>query len=192
MVVVEPALRDPATLRMLAILRMTVFRNWPYLYDGSMAYEMEYLSAFLGDPAAVMIVARVSDIVIGLATASPLSGQPRSISEPLVEAGFDTASTFYFGESVLLPQFRGKGIGHSFFDHREAAARSAGASSAAFCVVVREDEHPSRPSDPRDLRMFWRKRGYTPIEGATTTIDWKDRNAAASSPHPMQVWAKRL
>ena len=30
----------------VAALRITVFREWPYLYDGSVDYEARYLSAF--------------------------------------------------------------------------------------------------------------------------------------------------
>jgi GNAT superfamily N-acetyltransferase len=191
-IVVEPASRDPETLRSLAILRMTVFRNWPYLYDGNMSYEMDYLTEFLGDPGANLIVARISDIAVGMATASRLSCQASDVSGPLVAAGFGLAETFYFGESVLLPQFRGRGIGHAFFDHREAAARAAGATAAAFCAVVRPDDHPARPSDARDLAPFWGSRGYSPVDGALTIIDWKDRDAPASTPHPMQYWARRL
>src|SRR3546814_9411159 len=33
--------RDDMSLRALATLRMTVFRGWPYLYDGSLDYEAE-------------------------------------------------------------------------------------------------------------------------------------------------------
>ena len=34
-VIVERIGRDALSLRSLATLRMTVFRSWPYLYDGS-------------------------------------------------------------------------------------------------------------------------------------------------------------
>jgi hypothetical protein len=72
-VVVERIDRDDLSLRALATLRMTVFRSWPYLYDGSMEYESAYLSKFLDDEAAVLIVARVGEIPVGMATASPLA-----------------------------------------------------------------------------------------------------------------------
>jgi hypothetical protein len=37
--------------------------------------------------------------------------------------GMDVGRVFYFGESMLLPRCRGRGIGHAFFGHREAHAR---------------------------------------------------------------------
>lgn len=191
-IVVEPASREDATLRSLAILRMTVFRRWPYLYDGSIAYEMAYLTEFLADPEATLVVARIADIVVGMATASRLSRQAEAIRVPLERAGYDSGSIFYFGESVLLPQFRGRGVGHAFFDQREAAARAAGADAAAFCAVVRPAAHHAKPADARDLAPFWVRRGYSPVEGATTCLDWKDVGNAVETAHPMQFWARPL
>src|SRR3546814_19537468 len=77
-------------------------------------------------------------------------------SDLFLAAGIDVRSLFYFGESVLLPQFRWLGVGHRFFDEREAAARSAGATGATFCAVDRDPDHPARPSETRDLTPFWR------------------------------------
>ena len=47
-----------------------------------------------------------------------------------VARGIEVARLFYFGESVLLPEYRGQGVGHAFFDHREAQARGVGATAA--------------------------------------------------------------
>ncbi len=189
---VERIGRDDMSLRALATLRMTVFRSWPYLYDGSLEYEAGYLAEFLNDDAAVLVVARLGEIPVGMATASPMLTQADAIAAPLLAAGIDLASMFYFGESVLLPQFRGLGIGHRFFDAREAAARRAGASSAAFCAVVRDIGHPSWPEKTRDLAPFWQGRGYRLAPSLTTTMRWKDVDQIDDSDHAMNFWFKNL
>ena len=99
---------------------------------------------------------------------------------------------FYFGESVLLPAYRRQGIGHAFFDGREAAARAAGAMQASFCAVIRPDDHPARPADYRPLDSFWRGRGYAPLDGFVTEFGWKDMGDTAESGHPMQYWLGHL
>ncbi|QGP80923.1 GNAT family N-acetyltransferase [Sphingobium sp. CAP-1] len=189
---VERIGRDDMSLRALATLRMTVFRGWPYLYDGSLDYEAGYLAEFLSDAAAVLVVARLGDIPVGMATASPMATQSDAVKAPFLEAGVDVSRFFYFGESVLLPQFRGLGLGHRFFDEREAAARNAGANNAIFCVVARDADHPLRPEGARDLTSFWEGRGYRIAPGFTTTMRWKDVGQAEESDHPMRFWLKPL
>ena len=41
----------------LARLRIVVFRDWPYLYDGTLEYEEKYLKRFAAAKGAVVITA---------------------------------------------------------------------------------------------------------------------------------------
>ena len=189
-------LRDPtvraAALDDLARLRIAVFRAWPYLYDGTLDYERRYLARFIEAPDAVLVVARAGDTIVCVATASLMREQDEAFREPFEVRGHDVARLFYFGESVLLPDYRGQGIGHAFFDQREAAARAAGATASCFCGIVRPDDHPLRPGDARDLAPFWRARGYAPIKGAIAHYDWKDIDQPGETSHPMQFWHRAL
>lgn len=190
------SLTDPeercAAISALSDLRIRVFRNWPYLYDGTAEYEAGYMSEFVREPGSVLVVARDGESIIGAATASPLEGHKAEIQNPFRDKGLDVAQIFYFGESVLLPQYHGQGIGHQFFDAREDAARSAGAGQTAFCAVIRPEDHPMRPEAPRDLYPFWRARRYAPVEGLTGTLEWQDLGDDAESTHPMQFWMRDL
>ncbi|MDP3908183.1 GNAT family N-acetyltransferase [Novosphingobium sp.] len=181
-----------AALDDLAALRIAVFAAFPYLYDGSAEYEREYLAEFSAAPAAVLIAAFDGARIVGAATASPLSAQDNAIREPFLRAGIDPAGISYFGESVLLPDYRGQGIGHAFFDHREAAARQWGAAQASFCAVVRPGDHPARPADYTPLDTFWRRRGYTPVDGLTGEFNWQEHGEPGESPKPMQFWMRHL
>ena len=197
MTVAVRALRDPderrAALPELARLRMAVFREWPYLYDGTDDYEAEYLAEFIAEPGSVLVIAQADDgAIVGAATASPMAGQKAEFQAPFEANGLDPATIFYFGESVLLPQARGQGAGHRFFDLREEAAKAAGARICCFCAVVRPADHPLSPVDPRDLHPFWRARGYAPVEGLVTAFDWKDIDQPGETPHPMQFWVRTL
>ncbi|MBA4305164.1 MAG: GNAT family N-acetyltransferase [Sphingopyxis sp.] len=181
-----------AAIPALSELRIRIFRDWPYLYEGTTEYEAEYLAEFMREPGSALIVAQDGDAIIGAATASPMAGQKPEFQEPLRQMGLDFARIFYFGESVLLTAYQGQGIGHRFFDAREAAARAAGAAQTAFCAVIRPDDHPMRPEAPRDLHPFWRARGYAPVPGLTGTLDWQDVGDANESAHPMQFWMRDL
>lgn len=190
------SLTDPeerhAALPALARLRIEVFREWPYLYEGTESYEADYLEEFIAEPGAVLVTAEANGAIVGAATASPMQGQKEAFKAPFVARGIDIDRLFYFGESVLLPGWRGLGIGHGFFDAREEAARQGGASHACFCAVVRPADHPLRPAGARDLHSFWRARGYDAVDGLVTSFDWKDIDQRRESPHPMQFWMRAL
>lgn len=176
----------------LAALRIAVFADFPYLYDGDAGYEREYLREFASEPESVLVAATDGERIVGAATASPMAGQKAEFRRPFEERGHDIARLFYFGESVLLPAYRGQGIGHAFFDLREAAARVAGATHACFCAVVRAEDDPRRPAAYHPLDDFWRGRGYEKSSGLTTLLDWKTHDSADEIAHAMQFWIGAL
>jgi GNAT superfamily N-acetyltransferase len=176
----------------LADLRIRVFRDFPYLYDGDRAYERDYLSAYAASSGAVIVGAFDGQTLVGAATAAPMADHAEEFAAPFAVYGMDITGIYYFGESVLLSAYRGKGIGHAFFDRREAAAQANGFSRAAFCAVVRSPDHPARPDGYSPLDAFWRKRGFAPMDGLIADFAWKDVGDADESPHSMQFWLKDL
>jgi GNAT superfamily N-acetyltransferase len=176
----------------LARLRIAVFRAYPYLYDGSLDYEAKYLREFAQGKDGIIVAAKDGDRIVGCATGSALATQHAPLQQPFRDHGYDVDTIFYCGESVLLPDYRGRGIGHAFFDHREAHARRCGYKLSTFCGVVRPDDHPLRPDGYRPLDAFWEKRGYRKAEGLTTRFGWKDIDEAAETEKPMQFWIKAL
>jgi GNAT superfamily N-acetyltransferase len=177
----------------LARLRIIVFRDWPYLYDGTLDYEEQYLAKFAASPGAVCVVARDGDLIVGASTGAPMIEHAEEFGEPFKKAGYDISKIFYCGESVLLKSHRGHGLGHAFFDHREAQARRLGGfTHSTFCRVIRPDNHPLKPKDYIPLDGFWRKRGYAPVPGLIATYNWKDIDQDSETVHEMQFWMKAL
>lgn len=177
----------------LARLRIEVFRAWPYLYEGTYDYERAYFRSFAESEGAVVVVAQDGNRTIGAATGAPMGTHAAEASEPLREAGYDLSEVFYCGESVLLPAYRGRGLGHTFFEHREAHARALGGfTHVAFCAVVRPSDHPARPAGYQPLDAFWSKRGYRPVSGVLGSLSWQDIGAEAETAKPMQFWMKTL
>jgi GNAT superfamily N-acetyltransferase len=176
-----------------ARLRIAVFRDWPYLYDGSRDYEAGYLAKFVKAKGAIIVAAYDGDSIVGCATAAPLAEVEADFSAPFRERGWDIARIFYCGESVLRPEYRGRGIGNAFFDQREAQAASLGGfSHSVFCAVVRREDHPLRPNGYVPLDAFWGKRGYEKAGGLTTYFAWKDVDQPEETAKLMQFWIKAL
>ncbi|MTI45550.1 ribosomal protein S18 acetylase RimI-like enzyme [Roseibium hamelinense] len=181
-----------AALKDLAQLRISVFRDWPYLYEGSLAYEQKYLSRYADTDGAVIIGAYDGDRLVGAATGEPMEAEVIQFRRPFEDRGYNIKQVFYLAESVLDPAYRGQGIGHRFFDEREAHARRLGYAYASFCAVVRPDDHPAKPSDYWPLDPFWRKRGYEMLDDAIVHFPWQDVGDAEETEKPMQVWFRLL
>lgn len=177
----------------LARLRITVFREFPYLYDGSLAYEAEYLAAYSAAPDSLCVLVLDGARVVGAATALPLADETEEFRRPFLAAGWDCARLFYFGESLLLPEYRHRGLGVRFFVEREAHARRLGRFDwCAFCAVERPVDHPRRPAGYRPLNEFWARRGFRHHPELRTEYRWQDLDESAESAKPMSFWLKEL
>jgi GNAT superfamily N-acetyltransferase len=177
----------------LARLRIAVFRDWPYLYDGNEEAEQRYLSAFSASPGAGLVVAFDGAAAVGCSTCAPLCESDESVIAPFHAHGIDPARVFYFGESVLLSPYRGQGAGVAFFAAREAHARAvSNCDFAAFCAVIRPDDHPMRPAGAIGLDAFWRKRGFTPRPGLECRMRWKQVNTGQEVENRLAFWMKSL
>lgn len=176
----------------LARLRMQVFRDWPYLYEGDPGYERDYLAAYAASPDSVFVLALAGDRVVGASTGLPLLDDDPAFAQPFLDAGLDPRQVFYFGESVLLPAWRGRGLGHAFFDHRQAHARALGRFAlTAFCAVDRAADDLRRPAGQRDHAAFWHKRGYRRRPGLTMQLEWNEREVGPCS-HALTFWTRAL
>lgn len=182
----------------LARLRIEVFRDFPYLYDGDFGYEKDYLASYAASPDSVFVLARDGDRIVGAATGLPLVDDAPAFQQPFRERGYDIASVFYFGESVLLRDYRGRGLGHRFFDEREAHARelvSSGKTAfkfTAFAAVDRAEDDPRKPADHRGNEAFWAKRGYVRQPGMTMRLAWKELGETTESEKPLTFWLRPL
>lgn len=181
-----------AALDDVARLRISVFAEWPYLYDGDVAYERKYLQTYRDSADAILVGAFDEDRLIGASTGTPLADHADDFAAAFAQTDYALKDVFYCAESVLLPGYRGHGIGHAFFDHREAHARALGFAHVAFCGVIRPDDHPMRPDTYRPLDAFWRKRGYDKLHGAIAEFSWTDIGHDRPSKKPLQFWIKTL
>ncbi|MCC6410851.1 MAG: GNAT family N-acetyltransferase [Saprospiraceae bacterium] len=177
----------------LAALRIAVFQKYPYLYEGTLEYELDYLKTYANSPRSLLFAVFDGDQMVGATTALPLTDETEEVQAPFVAAGYRLEDVFYFGESILLPEYRGLGLGHRFFDEREKHVRSFGRFKyTSFCAVQRPDDHPARPSDYQPLDVFWKKRGYVPMPVLTTQFSWPDLGETESTPKTMLFWLKEL
>ncbi|MFY0623531.1 MAG: GNAT family N-acetyltransferase, partial [Pelagimonas sp.] len=151
-----------------------------------------YLQTYRDSENAVLVGAFDGETLVGAATGTPLEDHAEDFAAAFAGRDLALDQIFYCAESVLLPQYRGRGIGHQFFDEREAHARKLGRRKVVFCSVQRPTDHPLRPSSYAPLDPFWRKRGYQPLQGAVAQFSWKDVDQVSETAKPLQFWIRDL
>ena len=175
----------------LARLRIEVFRDFPYLYDGDLDYEKKYLQTYIDTPESVIVLAFDGDKVVGASTAIPMKFETEELKRPFIDNGYHLDEVFYCSESVLNKDYRGLGLGVRFFEEREAHAEELGGfKHITFCCVERPVDHPRRPANYVPLDQFWTKRGYVKHPELHTTYLWKDLDDTEETAKPMTFWLK--
>jgi GNAT superfamily N-acetyltransferase len=179
----------------VARLRIEVFREYPYLYDGDLDYEARYLGTYGASPESLFVLVRdpADARIVGASTAVPMAHEEAAFRRPFAERGLEPDRIFYFGESVIAASHRGQGLGHRFFDEREAYARRLGRfTHLVFAAVERAPDDARRPAGYRPLDVFWQRRGFRKLPDLTTTYSWKELGEASESPKAMGFWIKEI
>jgi GNAT superfamily N-acetyltransferase len=177
----------------LAALRITVFKAFPYLYEGSIDYERGYLDTYFKSKNALLFAVYDGSKMVGATTCIPLADEMPEVKLPFEQAGFDLDTVFYFGESILLPEYRGLGLGHRFFDEREKHAKSFNTyKKTCFCAVKRPENHPLMPENYKALDDFWAKRGYHKEPTLQSQFEWTDIGETKSTFKPMVYWMRDI
>jgi GNAT superfamily N-acetyltransferase len=177
----------------LAELRIQVFREYPYLYEGSLDYERNYLEKYTRSENASTFLVFDGDQVVGASTCLPLCEADKEFQTPFTCQNLSPEQIFYYGESILLPAYRGKGYGKEFFQIREKAARESGRYTwATFCAVNRDPNDPRRPKDYRDLSPFWQRQGFGKRPELTCSFPWKEIGQSEESEQTLTFWVKQL
>jgi hypothetical protein len=138
----------------------------------------------------VVLVTDAQNRVVGATTCIPLTDEGPEFQEPFIKQEFNLNEVCYFGESILLPVLRGRGIGKEFFARREAHAQRLGSKWTAFCAVDRPADHPQRPPGYRPLDEFWSAQGYAKRPGMQATFVWKETGEPEETPKTLTFWLK--
>lgn len=156
----------------LARLRARLLRGWPFLQDGGVDEERARLRGYVESWRSVVSLVHDDRELVGASSGLPLADAPPEVRAGYAAAGIEPEHVFHFGPSILLAGYRGRGLGHCFFDQRESHARSLGGFRyTAFCAVQRPATHPLRPPFGHDHAGFWRKRGYAPRDDVALEIE---------------------
>ncbi|MCL5780740.1 MAG: GNAT family N-acetyltransferase [Firmicutes bacterium] len=181
----------------LAMLRIKYFREYPYLYDGNLEYERLYLGSYINNEKAILVLAKDCDKIIGLSTAIPLVSDYHILegaADIFSNSGLKPDEFYYFGEIIILPEYRGRGIASLIFKQQEEYARSLGYKGVCFLVVIREGDHPLKPKDYEEPDAKWMHMGYEKTN-TYTYFEWPTIQPSRETENvnnKMVYWIKKL
>lgn len=175
-----------------AALRISVFYDFPYLYEGSTEYELDYIQTYAQSPNALLFAIYDGNKMVGATTCLPLSEETDEVKSPFQRHALNIDEFLYFGESIILPNYRGLGYGKRFFEVREQQAIRLGKQKTCFCSVNRPSNHPLKPTDYRDNSGLWTKVGYSENPALTCTMSWLDRDEQQETTKTLIFWTKDL
>jgi GNAT superfamily N-acetyltransferase len=181
-----------AHLGELARLRLEIFREYPYLYDGEPEHELKYLRIYAEAPGGCAIVAVDGDGVVGAVTGVPFCHEIAEFTVPFAASTFPVAETYYVGELLFFPAYRGQGLGSRLFAMIEEHVRSLGNFRFLTCATVeRAADHPLHPPGHVPIDLFCLKHGFTKHPELRTSIPWREIDGV-ERPHEMVFWVKNL
>lgn len=174
-------------------LRIHVLREWPYLYAGDRAKVASRVATCAESPCGLFVLVFDDARLVGASTAMPLSGETYALQQPFRNRDIAIDEVVYFGQSVLLGEYRGLGLGHRFFDERERHASRLGKyKMSAFCAVERAHDDPRRPHLDRSNDAFWVRRGYHRQDDMLSELDWPVVGGGPSERHRLRIWLRAL
>ncbi|HEX4044785.1 MAG TPA: GNAT family N-acetyltransferase [Gammaproteobacteria bacterium] len=176
----------------LAKLRIAVFKEYPYLYHGNLEYEKNYLKTYTACSESIMILVIDKQRIVGASTAIPLEFETEACIKPFLDYQMKIQDIFYLGESVLLPDYRGKNIYRRFFHERESAAMEYGSKIATFCAVERSLDDPRRPQGWVSLDKVWQHFNYKKHPTLCAYYEWKELGEETKSAKSLVFWIKNL
>lgn len=165
-----------------AKLQIEIFKSYPYLQEMSLEDKLQDLENYCSCNESVMVTVFDQEQLVGASLALPLQFEHARWQKPFLEQNIDINDVFYFRESILLPDYRGKNIYQQFFILREQCARQNGCKISAFCSVERsESDHP-----------VWHQFGYQKHPEMRAYEEWVDVGEQMASLHPLVFWMKNL
>lgn len=176
----------------LATLRLDIFPEYPYLYQGRREDELTYLATYAGAPDAGVILACDGLTVIGAATGMPLIQEDAQMIDAFSGTTLPLNEVYYVGELLFCPAYRNCGLGRKLLDRLESHIRSLGRYHTLTCATVeRPDDHPLRPRDYIPITRFLARTGFVRLPGVTTSFMWREIDGVKRD-QPMQFWIKDL
>lgn len=176
----------------IARIRLTLFKEYPYLYEGTVAREAENFEPYFMSQRVTILLVFDNDQVVGFINSIPLEEEDAGTKAPFIEQGLPIEKYVYIGEVMLYPHYRGLGIAKTSLAFLEQKARTEGFEYTTFITVERPEDHPCKTHGYQPLDAMWQHLGYARIPNAYAYYTWSQVDTQTPTNNVLAVWSKKL
>lgn len=176
----------------LAALDMAIFKEWPYLYEGTLEGEAQYLENYFKSEKSLFLLLMRGDAIVGSASFIPLEEEIDEIQSPFKVAGLPCNDYLYVGVVMILKEYRRPGLIRALYEHALEYAKSIGKRAGALAMIERPADDSRRPADDRPLDGMCQAFGFEKQDGLEVHVEWTDITTHMPAPVVMKIWTKKL
>lgn len=178
-------------------LRIEAFKEYPYLYQGELAYEKQYVRGYTTDSKAMIAIAKLDGTIAGISSGIPLISESEIVSDAkkiFSAQKINISDYYYYGEIIILPEFRSQGNASKLYSAQDELIKSWGFKYACILTVVREEDHPLKPKDYKSPDKMWEHFGFF-RNNLTTKHHWptiQSDMSVVDIDNILEFWTKKL
>lgn len=180
---------------MLAQMRITYFREYPYLYEGTTEYEINYLEEYKEKALdAYLIQAFDEGQLVGILTGCAFTsdiGVVRDGARLFKTDRFPIEQYYYIGEAIIIPEYQNQKILPRLLYRLVNEVKKLNKyQSLCFLTVVRQDNDSQKPLDYRSTDNLWEKLGCQRA-GVKASFEWPtimDDNSVKNIFNEIEFW----
>lgn len=182
---------------LLSRLRIDNFKEYPYLYEGSMEYEKQCMQGYMSCPHCAFAIAKVDGKIAGALTGIPLVSDSSigNDAEKIFKLNnLSPSEYYYYGEIFVLKKFRNLAVAASLFAAQNSKVKGLGYKYAVMLTVVREENHPLKPKKYRSPDQLWTRAGFSRMD-LVLNCRWptiQPDGSVKDINNFLEFWAKKL
>ena len=174
----------------IAQLRITSFKGYPYLYNGTLESEYEYLETYKNNEHALVVYG--DDPRKGLMQGAPLTAIFPSAT-PIFEAAQLNPEYFYYCEEIILPLDKMTLI-LQMFAAVEDQAKKWGYKNVCLITHKGQENHSLKPDNYQSVEPLFEKIGFikTHLSMQDTYSTFCQDGSVQQREHEFVFWIKKL
>jgi hypothetical protein len=182
---------------LLAQLRISEFKEYPYLYSGNIEAERKLVAEYAQDEKGMIVVAKINGKTAGLLSGIPLVSNAQIVSG--IKAFFEKQKVnineyYYCGEGIILPEFRHLGLIKMLLNKQDEQAKKWQFKYVCALTVFRDETYFPKPKAYTSTDSLWTHLGFIKTNLRTNFI-WptiQKNNSIIEQENTVEFWTKTL